>query len=35
MLRAQVYEFMPVMFRKENKRKENMRREKSETVISR
>jgi hypothetical protein len=40
MLRAQVYEFMPVMFRKEKKRKEKKIREKkirekSETVISR
>jgi hypothetical protein len=35
MLRAHVYEFMPVMFRKEKKRKENKRKEKSEITISR
>jgi hypothetical protein len=38
MLRAHVYEFMPVMFRKEKKRKEKKRKkikEKSEITISR
>jgi hypothetical protein len=35
MLRAHVYEFMPVMFRKEKKRKEKKIKEKSEITISR